>query len=313
MLKFLDRCQKAYTEGEPLITDDEFDYLANKYDYYELGYTATSDNKVGHIYNMYSLKKVFDEDESNPSHLLKYPIITPKLDGAAIELVYNEGFLLAASSRGDGDIGDDIYDNAETLNSIPISISYTGLLQVTGEIVAPKEINNARNYAAGALHLKDPEEFNSRDLTFIAYGMIGDNGETYIEDMNSLHKQGFNTVNSKAWDQFPQDGLVYRENMNSIYNAMGHTSKHPRGAFAYKKRGDVEIKETKLLSVDWQIGKGRKVTPVAHFEPIIIDDATITKATLHNAGFVEELDLSIGDTLLVTRSGGVIPKVVGKL
>lgn len=314
MLKFLDRCQEAYMEGKPLIDDTVFDYLSTTYGYYEVGYTPRAVQKVEHIYPMYSLRKIFDDEETKPDAILENPIKTPKLDGAAIELVYADGQLVEAASRGDGIIGEDILNNMLLLPSIPNAILESKIIQITGEVVAPKTIKNARNYAAGAINLKDPGEFLSRDLTFIAYGIKGLTlGGHYVNDMKSLQTWGFKTVLDCDWDEFPQDGIVYRENDNRIFESLGYTSKHPRGAFAYKKRSDVKIVETKLLDVVWQIGKGRKVTPVAHFEPIVIDDATINKATLHNAGFVEDLDLSLGDTLLVTRSGGVIPKVVGKL
>ena len=132
--------------------------------------------------------------------------------------------------------------------------------------------------------------------------------------MGLLQKEGFNTVlNIPEEHKYPTDGVVYRLDSNEEFSKLGHTSKHPRGAYARKLSSDVEIKETKLLEVVWQVGSSGKVTPVANFEEVVIDDAKITRATLHNPGFIEDMDLSIGDTLLVTRSGGVIPKVLGKL
>ena len=313
MLEFLRKCQKEYHKGTPIITDDEFDYLAEKYNFYEVGAEPSKNNKVKHIFPMYSLRKVFDDDEENPAKLFEKAITSPKLDGAAIELVYNEGHLISASTRGDGEEGDYIFDNITTLNSIPSNVPDTNLFQITGEVVGPKTIENARNYAAGALHLKDVDEFKSRDLTFVAYGLKGINGDTYSDDMYRLKRFGFNTVLSQDWSEFPQDGTVFREDSNKIFEELGYTSKHPRGSFAYKKRGDVEVKETKLLEVIWQPGKGGKITPVAIFETVNIEGANVSRATLHNVGFIEEMDLYIGDTLLVTRSGGVIPKVIGKL
>lgn len=318
MLKFLEKAQKFYDKGKPIISDDEFDYLATKYNYFEVGSPPPQGNKkVKHKYKMFSLQKLYDDatdrEKRHISSRIKTPVLSPKLDGAAIDLLYNEGHLIAASTRGDGIEGDDIFDNMLECSTVRKTISYHGECQINGEIVAPKTIENARNYAAGAVRLKDPIEFIGRDLTFIAYGVTGNNTDTYVQDMEQLKREGFNTVISKSWDEFPQDGLVYRENDNELYNKLGVTSKHPRGAYAFKKRSDVEVVETKLRKISWQVGKGGKVTPVVAFEEIIIGGAHISKATLHNAGFVEELDLHVGDIILVTRSGGVIPKVVGKL
>ncbi|RLF44141.1 MAG: hypothetical protein DRN17_05035, partial [Thermoplasmata archaeon] len=223
MLDFLAKCQQAYTDGSPLITDDEFDYLADKYNYFEVGYPIDSDIKVDHLYQMFSLKKVFDDDEANPKRLFKDPIQTSKLDGAAIELVYRDGFLISAATRGDGLVGDDILLNIVELQYLPRKINNPELLQITGEIVAPKHIENARNYAAGALHLKDPVEFSKRDLRFIAYGLKGLVKVSYIDDMSLLADWGFSTVLQSAWDDYPQDGVVFRENDNALFNSLGYT------------------------------------------------------------------------------------------
>ena len=166
---------------------------------------------------------------------------------------------------------------------------------------------------SGALHLKDLEEFLTRKLVFVAYGVQPALSNSYSSDMLSLSKYGFNVVTIGTWEEYPQDGKVVRVDDNQLYTNLGFTDKHPRGALAIKRRKDVVIVPTKLLDVTWQVGKGGKVTPVATFEPVVIEDANITRATLHNPGFIEELNLSIGDTILITRSGGIIPKVVGKL
>ena len=185
-------------------------------------------------------------------------------------------------------------------------------VQITGEVVAPKEIPNARNYAAGALNLKSEEEFLSRSLDFIAHGLEPTNGNpTYLEDMKELQEFGFTTIINCKAELYPQDGEVFRIDNNEVFNKLGHTSHHPRGAFALKTRDEGVV--TTLIDVEWNVGKSGAVTPVAILEPVIIEDATISRATLHNAGFVESLDLKIGCKVEVIRSGKIIPKIVRRV
>jgi DNA ligase (NAD+) len=132
--------------------------------------------------------------------------------------------------------------------------------------------------------------------------------------MEGLEMEKFITILDGKYcrDFFPTDGQVTRLNDNATYKELGYTAKHPRGAYARKLRSDVAIEETVLLDVLWQVGRTGAVTPVAIFEDIVIDDAVINRATLHNAGFLQNMQLEIGDLILVTRSGGIIPKVLGK-
>jgi NAD-dependent DNA ligase len=314
IIEFLTRCQQAYYKGEPLISDEEFDYLAEKYNFYEVG-AAPIDKKVKHYYPMYSLQKYYKEDNNTPNWNPTDIVITPKLDGAAISLVYRHGHLIQAATRGDGEVGEDIFEKVSLIPSIPKTILYNGWLQVNGEVVTSSNILNARNFSSGSLHLKDIEEFKSRanDLIFFAYGVQPYLDNFYLEDLRQLRTNGFLTVLFDDTLNFPRDGQVVRIDDNNTFEELGYTAKHPRGAYALKKRSDVAVLETKLNEVVWQVGKGGKVTPVAIFDEIIIEDAKITRATLHNPGFIEELDLHIGDTILVTRSGGIIPKVIGKI
>jgi DNA ligase (NAD+) len=271
---------------------------------------------------MYSLQKVWDKEQAPSSfsevsanNKNKNIITTPKLDGAAISLLYEEGHLTQATTRGDGKVGEDILEKMSLV--VPTKIVYRHTVQITGEVVCLKSEENARNLVSGALHLKDMAEFKTRveKLVFVAYATTPSIYATYLEDMHALDKMSFNTVtfNRRLWDDYPQDGEVVRINDNAQYEALGHTAKHPRGAYARKLTSDVDIKEAKLLEVIWQVGKSGKITPVAVFENVVIDDANINRATLHNAGFLEDLDLYTGDILLITRSGGIIPKVLGKL
>ena len=272
MKELLDLACKKYYEGNPIMSDDSFDYLADKYNYNYVGYEQTDDS-IPHPFRMYSLQKVYEGEGSID---LPEPIaISPKLDGAAISLIYIEGKLSLALSRGDGIRGKDVTRNVAHLVPDTIDAMYD-VTQITGEVVAPKYIKNARNYAAGALNLKEPEE---RDLTFIAYGIEPNTYFHWITDMEELTHQGFLTVLDSDWGQFPQDGLVYRADRYDHFNSLGYTSKHPRGAFALKKRAEGIV--TKLLDVVWQVGKSGVVSPVAILEPVEIGGATVSRATLH--------------------------------
>ena len=320
--ELLDKASKAYFEGSPFLSDEEFDTLAKKEDYERVGYNP--DARMLHMFPLYSLQKVFEGEDTPPIYKSKV-IETPKLDGAAISIQYRNGKLSSVITRGDGKAGIEVTDKFLNNSIVPQKLypEYTfagntghyiknqGLLQVTGEIVAPKEIPNARNYAAGALNLKDTEEFKRRNLTFIAYNIEPNISSTYDGDMSHLKYSGFNTAIDSEWDEFPTDGKVFRVNDNIEYLTLGYTSHHPRGAYAFKTRE--EGIETTLLDVIWQTGKSGKVTPVAILEPIEIDDAIISRATLNNIAYIKSLNLEIGCRVKVIRAGKIIPRVIERV
>lgn len=306
MSKYLDAASKAYYEGNPIIDDSTFDAMAKELDYNRVGYR---DGEQPHYSRLYSLDKVYSRNEIG---FKEETIETPKLDGLALSLLYVAGELDIAITRGNGIVGKVVTNKVRFL--VPEVIDFQGVLFVTGEVVAPKTIENARNYASGSINLKSIDEFRDRvkDLKFIAYDVMGFKCNEYDTGLMFLRAEGINTVLDSDWEEYPQDGRVIRVNDNRIYNEYGFTAKFPKGAIALKDRTEEEIKETVLLRVEWQLG-GSKVTPVAHFEEIELGGAKVSKATLHNAGFVEDLDLNIGDILLVRRSGQIIPQVIGKV
>ena len=312
--ELLDKASKAYFEGSPFLSDQEFDSLAKKESYERVGYNP--DDRQPHLFPLYSLQKVFEGEDTPPVYKSKV-IETPKLDGAAISIQYKKGKLFKVITRGDGKAGVEVTDKFFGNNIIPKNLypEYTfenwGILQVTGEIVAPKEIPNARNYAAGALNLKDREEFSRRNLTFIAYNIEPNIGSTYENDMSHLEYAGFHAVTESDWEEFPTDGKVFRVNDNMEYTVLGYTSHHPRGAYALKTRE--EGIETTLLDVVWQTGKSGKVTPVAILDPIEIDDAIISRATLNNIAYIKSLNLEIGCRVKVIRAGKIIPRVIERV
>ena len=194
---------------------------------------------------------------------------------------------------------------------VPNRITLFGLRQVTGEVVAPSSILNSRNYASGSLGLKDLEEFKTRPLKFVAYHLEHSNHMRYEDTLKSLQISGMNVVTTFDSTDYPTDGEVYRLRSNELYEGMGHTSKHPRGAFALKEqKAGVE---TTLQDVVWQIGKSGVVSPVAILEPVTIGDAVVARATLHNIEYIRDLNLEIGCLVEVIRSGEIIPRVVRRI
>ena len=308
LIEYLDEASIQYYSGTPIISDEEFDRLADATGYSTIGAKQHEDT-CKHAFPMYSLQKHYEDEGKRP--LEGYDCIPSlKLDGAAVSLLYVDGKLLQVLTRGDGTEGRDITNKfISRKNLVPLEIEYTGLIQVTGEIVAPKHIENSRNYAAGALNLKNDDEFCLKAISFFAYGIAPFQRETYREDMNLLEDLGFETVCTPELDLIYEcDGMVHRVNSNKLFTELGYTAKHPKGAFALKIRK--EAVETQILSVEWQVGKSGKVTPVAILEPIMIGDACISRATLNNKAFIEMLDLQIGCTVGVVRSGDIIPKIV---
>lgn len=309
---FLDYASAQYYAGNPIISDEEFDKLAEYYAYESVGAPVLGD-RITHAFPMWSLQKCYDDE---PLIQLSGDVVpTPKLDGAAVANYYAHGKHFLSLTRGDGKEGLDITDKMRTL--IPQEIPYSEelLIQITGEVVAPKTIDNARNYAAGALNLKSVEEFQTRDLTFIAYGITPNQYDDWTEDMGKLeYVCGFKTVYTSDphyLDEFPQDGTVFRTDNYGRFNEAGYTSKHPRGAFALKERKGGVV--TKLLAVDWQVGRSGVVSPVAILEPIVIGEAKVSRATLHNAKYIKDLDLEIGCLVEVIRAGEIIPRVVRRI
>ena len=308
----LQQAATDYYNGNPTMSDTAFDRLSEIAGYEEVG-TSSSDNRIPHMYQMYSLQKVFSNEAGVKDPFNNYKgsvIVSPKLDGAAVSLLYVEGQLLRALTRGDGKKGLDITNHMETL--VPEHINNVqNIIQITGEVVAPKTIKNARNYAAGALNLKSTDEFRERQLQFIAYGLQESWNDEWTDDMTFLAESGFATATESNWTQYPDDGVVFRINSHKEFTDRGHTSHHPRGAYALKQiQSGVE---TTLLDVVWNVGKSGVVAPVAHLEPVEIDGAMVSKATLHNMRYIADLDLEIGCQVEVIRSGEIIPRIVRRL
>lgn len=272
----------------------------------------------------------------------------PKLDGVAISLTYNKGTLSTAATRGDGERGEDVTANVRTIRAIPLKLRGTGwpeLLEVRGEIYMPrvgfhafnrkaianheKPLVNPRNGAAGSLRQLDPQITATRPLAFFAYSTASRAGlpDSQYVALQQLKEWGF-PVNpeikqvkglqglldyhhdmgqKRAELGYDIDGVVYKVDEFSEQEILGFVSRAPRWALAHKFPAEEE--QTRLLSIDIQVGRTGALTPVARLEPVFVGGVTVTNATLHNIDEIRRKDLRAGDVVVVRRAGDVIPEV----
>lgn len=271
----------------------------------------------------------------------------PKFDGASLNLTYNNGLLISALTRGDGKIGENVTTNAKTIRSIPLEIAYKGLIEIRGEVVISKSdfdllnesrnlegltpLSNPRNAAAGSLRQLDSKESAKRKLQFYPWGVGANelNFTTHSEAMNFIRSLGFlqddfkmvaknideireiyNNLHALRDSKTIQlDGMVIRVDDIKKCEELGYTVKFPRFMVAYKFP-PLE-KTTKLIGINLQVGRTGAITPVGIVESVNIDGANVTNASLYNFDEIKRLDLKIGDTVSIIRSGDVIPKIMG--
>ncbi len=268
-----------------------------------------------------------------------------KIDGLAIELVYENGVFVLGSTRGDGFVGEDVTQNLRTIEAIPLKLKVPSRLVVRGEVFLMKKefarINreqekkglhpfaNPRNVAAGSVRQLNPRVTASRRLNSFAYDLVTDLGQKeHSEEHEILKLLGFKTnpdnkiVRSleeviafrNHWEEhreklpFEIDGTVVILDDNRTFEALGTVGKSPRGAIAYKFAPREAT--TKLVDIHVQVGRTGVLTPVALLMPVNIGGTTVRRATLHNFDEIKRLGLKIGDTVLVTRAGDVIPKIM---
>lgn len=272
-----------------------------------------------------------------------------KFDGVSISLTYEDGILTRGVTRGDGAQGDDVTTNVKTIRSIPLKLKgdYPNFLEMRGEIIMPHDsfrntnkereelglplFANPRNAAAGTIKLFDSREAANRRLDNYCYYMMSDNipYETHYESLMAAREWGFNISNHIAlcknideiedfinyWDTerknlpFDIDGIVIKVNSFAQREILGLTAKSPRWAIAYKFKAE-QVK-TRLLSVDFQVGRHGTITPVANLQPVRLAGTTVKRATLNNADFIKQLDLHYNDIVKVEKGGEIIPKIVG--
>lgn len=270
-----------------------------------------------------------------------------KFDGIAISLRYKNGIFVQGATRGDGIQGDDITQNLKTIRSIPLRLRTTirGSLEVRGEaymkredfqrmneerqLAGEKTFVNPRNSAAGTLKLQDPKLVAQRPLNFVAYYLVSADRarSSHYDNLQQLKEWGLPTSAHtklcftieevvsfwKLWEAqrdtlpFEIDGIVVKVDSLAQQEQLGVIAKSPRWAVAFKFAS--RQAETKLLGITLQVGRLGTITPVAELEPVFVGGSTVSRATLHNADFIKELDLHIDDTVVIEKGGDVIPKV----
>ena len=367
-----------YVLDNPIISDSEYDKLLKDLELIEKKYPEfiipesptqrigaqpiESFGTVTHRITMMSLANAMSDDELkafdkrlkkklNSAEEIEY-VIEPKLDGLAVELIYENGKFINGSTRGDGNTGEDITSNLKTIKGIPLIlrndiISLPDLMEVRGEVFIRKEdfellnskrsqsnkqpFANARNAAAGSLRQLDPKITAKRSLSIYCYqaGIVdGINLNTHSEFLERLKNWGlpvnpevkivkgiekaiqFHKQLETIRNEFPYeiDGSVIKVNSLSIRNKLGVRSRSPRWAIAGKFKAQQVT--TIINDIFTSVGRTGAITPVAKLQPVEVGGVTVTNATLHNQDEIDRKDIRIGDTVIIERSGDVIPKVI---
>lgn len=319
-MNFIEKAQEAYYSGSPIISDEQYDELIR------IGKAEETIGPKGdfkHPFPMWSLQKKYPgRGDKLPTNLEDY-VETPKLDGNAVALVYvatnsDTMTLQTFATRGDGRFGKLINLAKVDKLGIPREIARVKggtVVQITGEVVATKAIDNARNIVSGAINLDSLGEFNERvertRAVFAAYGIEGLELDSYKQALNLLDEQGFIIPVDSRLKEAPTDGIVWRLNDNAKFIEQGYTAKAPRASFAVKEDEDYVV--STLLQVVWATGRSGKVTPTGIIETVNIGGANISRATLNNPTFIKEMGLKIGSKVKVIRAGEIIPQIVGVL
>ncbi len=309
--------------------------------------------KVKRAARMYSLDNAYTRDDLSEfdrrvrerlEQEAPVYVAEPKLDGASIEVTYEGGSLTLASTRGDGETGEDVTANIRTIRSLPLSIPFTGRLTLRGEVVIHRKdlerINekrkareeepfaNPRNAAAGSLRLIDPKLTAERPLRVFFYDAVEPITDSHHALLDRLaawalptHKQhvlckGIDEVLAfidnfqHTRDKLPYDtdGVVLKLDLREERSQLGFTSRFPRWAIAYKYAA--EQKQTRVLKITADVGRTGTLTPVADLEPIQLSGTTVARASLHNLDYIQSKDVRVGDMVLVEKAGEIIPQVI---
>lgn len=303
---------------------------------------------ISNVYNADEMRAFVEAAEKDTHDNLEW-ICERKIDGVSLALTYEDGKLLRAVTRGDGNVGDDITPNAKTIKDIPQKLegAPAGLFEVRGEVYmdnadfralnerleieGKKTMQNPRNTVAGTIKLKSVKECKERKLHYLAYH-IPDHPviAKHSDNLEFLRKLGFNT--NKYWiahsvDEimkiseqmgesrgtlpFDIDGMVVKLNDLHLQDELGSTAKSPRWAIAFKFKA--ERAYTKVLSIEYQVGRTGAITPVANMEPVRLAGTTVKRSTLHNFEEIKRLDVRIGDIVGVEKCGEIIPNIMDVL
>ena len=344
----LNRLTELYDKGSPEVSDKKWDdmyfelqALENEWNFWcenspckRVNYTVVNElNKVEHNHPMLSLDKTKNIEEIKSFVGNKDWIAMLKMDGLTCSLLYENGRLVRAETRGDGKVGEDITHNAMVIPSIPKRIPYADRLVVDGEIICKLddfqefdgEYKNARNFASGSIRLLDSNECAKRKLTFVAWDVIGkpksnslyavlswlcDFSFTIVPFLRGSYHSVDDTMCLKQIAEdysYPIDGLVFKLDNPIEYELMGRTDHHFCGGLAYKFYD--ELYETKLLDIEWTMGKTNTLTPTAIFETVNIDGTDVSKASLHNISIIKKLGLTNNCTVRVYKANQIIPQI----
>ncbi|MBR4800646.1 MAG: NAD-dependent DNA ligase LigA [Clostridia bacterium] len=355
-----------YEEDAPVVSDAEYDKLYDELRSLEneAGFSLKNSptHRVGgapqkkfeqskHLQRLYSLDKCQSKDEFYAwcNRLVKQLGSLPKLtceykfDGLTLNLLYENGKLVKATTRGDGTIGEIVTEQVKTIKKLPQTISYQGVIEIQGEgllrlsqlarynATASEPLKNARNGAAGAIRNLNPAVTAERGLSFMAYN-IGYSDKTFssqtemreflkaegfevegdfalVEDAEKAMNYADTTGEKRPNLDYLIDGVVFKVNEVSLREELGFTEKFPKWAIAYKFKADEMT--TELLDVVWQVSRSAKLNPLAILEPVDIGGVTVSRATLNNFGDIQKKKVKIGDRVFIRRSNDVIPEITG--
>lgn len=354
--------KKYYVEDAPEISDYEYDMLFRELEELETlhpeffdensptqrvgGEALDKFEKVTHDVPMGSLTDVFSFDElrsfCDKNKGLTYSV-EPKIDGLSVSLVYDGGRLVRGATRGNGLIGENVTQNLKTIRSIPLTIVYTGHLEVRGEVFMPhdsfeklnegksekEQFANPRNAAAGSLRQLDSKITALRGLDIFVFNVQKCDRSflTHSESLDFLRELGFKVLPFTTVTASPEkieehirmigdmrdslpfdiDGAVVKADVLHDRDELGEVGGRPKWAVAYKY--PPEEKETILLDIAIQVGRTGVLTPNAVLEPVKIAGSTVSRATLHNLNYIREKDIRIGDTVIIHKAGDIIPEV----
>jgi len=373
-----------YNEDNPIISDMEYDFLIRELKELEQKYPELLENnkngensptekiggtasekfsKVRHrvpmlsLSNTYNISEIEDFDKrvkkiilaeniENNSKELEY-ILELKLDGLSISLIYENGVLVQAVTRGDGQVGEDVTENIREIPTVPKKLKENISLEVRGEIILPissfNRINqereddgedvfaNPRNAASGTIRQLDKTIVAERGLDCYLYYLVNAENygiNTHLESIEYIEKLGFKTTkifekytdfkeleksidkwhNDRKKLDYETDGLVIKVNNFALYETLGYTTKSPRWAIAYKF--PAEQVKTKLMDVTFQVGRTGVITPVAELEAVNLSGSVVKRASLHNFDEIRRKDIKIGDNVIVEKAAEIIPQVV---
>lgn len=365
-----------YTLDKPTMSDYEYDMLYRELENIEKAHPewVTPDSptqrvgskisggfeKYTHDRPMLSLGDVFNDDELREfdrrvrsdlgGEALEY-VVELKIDGLAVNLIYENGQFVRGVTRGDGVVGEDITNNVRTIRTIPLRIDSTSPhIEIRGEVYMPvasfsalneqrrndelEPFANPRNAAAGSLRQLDPQITAQRKLAFFAYALGGNTGitiesqEELLQDLREFRFQvngeyrKFTDIEDvitfiHSWDDrrdslpYATDGMVVKVNSFAQQARLGNTVKIPRWAIAYKF--PPEQAQTKVLAISVSLGRTGVLTPAADLKPVRLAGTTVKRATLHNEDYIRDKDIRVGDTVIIQKAGEIIPEVVRSL